>query len=116
MLHLMRVVDRATGCIFAPAANTGAPPSAVDTSSLPADRRPNIYSLFTTAVGPLSGPRSDVRDVQERWLDAKEEYDAYERAQWRQEGVAVAEATSRAQAAQTPRGSTSRIRSRAGAT
>ena len=119
MLHLMRVVDRATGCVFAPPANIGAPPSAVDTSGLSADRRPNIYSLFTTAIGPLSGPRSDVRDVQERWLDAKEEYDVYERAQWRREGAVVAEATSRAQAAQTlaaTRDGASRVRSRTGAT
>ena len=116
MLNLMRVADRATGCVFAPAVNMGTPQSAVDTSGLPADRRPNIYSLFTTAIGPLSGPRSDVRDVQERWLDAKEEYDVYERAQWRREGAAVVEATSRAQAAQTPRDSTSQLRSRTGAT
>jgi GPN-loop GTPase len=114
MLHLMRVVDRATGCVFAPPANIGAPPDVVDTSGLPADRRPNIYSLFTTAIGPLSGPRSDVRDVQERWLGAKEEFDAHEHAQWRQEGAVVAEATLRVQAAQTmeaAREGTPRIRS-----
>ena len=118
MLHLMRVVDRATGCIFAPPPNIDAPTNAVDTSGLPADRRPNIDSLFTTAIGPLSGPRSDVRDVQERWLDAKEDYDAYERAQWRREGAASAEATSRARAAQTQeatREGAPRVRSRTGA-
>jgi hypothetical protein len=115
----MRVVDRATGCIFAPPANIGAPPNAVDTSGLPADCRPNIYSLFTTAIGPLSGPRSEVRDVQERWLDAREEYDAHEHAQWRREGAAVAEATSRAQVAKTQeaaRDGGPRIRPRTSAT
>ena len=60
-----------------------------------------MYSLFSTAIGPLSGARSDVRDVQERWLDAKEEHDAHERVRWRREGAAVAEASSRAQAVQT---------------
>lgn len=32
---------------------------------------------------------SDIRDVQERWIDAKDEWDAYEKMQWRREGEMV---------------------------
>ena len=46
---------------------------------------------MSSAMGPMHGPRSDARDVQERWIDAREEYDAWERAQWRKEGLAVQE-------------------------
>ncbi len=82
MLHLMRVVDRATGCIFAPAANIGAPLkcSGHEWSSI----RSQTECLFAVHDyhRPLSGPRSEVRDVQDRWFDV-EEYDASGRAQWR---------------------------------
>ncbi|KZT18926.1 cytoplasmic protein [Neolentinus lepideus HHB14362 ss-1] len=88
MLHLMRVVDRAVGCVFAPPANAAGPPGIVSTSNAPS-ARPNEYGLFSSAIGPLQGVRSDVRDVQERWIDAKEEWDAFERTQWRREGEMV---------------------------
>jgi hypothetical protein len=32
---------------------------------------------------------SDPRDVQERWIDARDEYDAFEREQWKKEGEAA---------------------------
>ncbi|EPQ53752.1 hypothetical protein GLOTRDRAFT_78840 [Gloeophyllum trabeum ATCC 11539] len=89
MLHLMRVVDRATGCVFVPPADAAAPPGVVPASGAPASSRPNEYGLFSSAIGPIQGTRSDVRDVQERWIDAREEWDAYERAQWRKEGEMV---------------------------
>jgi hypothetical protein len=76
MLRLMRVVDRATGCIYVPPAN--APVQASNGAELPNTRRPNIYSLFSTAAGSIGGVRSDVRDVQERWLEAKDEWDIHE--------------------------------------
>jgi hypothetical protein len=44
---------------------------------------------MSSAMGPRVGLRSDVRDVQERWVDAREEWDAYEKAEWRREGEAV---------------------------
>jgi hypothetical protein len=43
----------------------------------------------------MHGPRSDVHNVQERWIDAKEEYDAWERVQWRKEGQLVQEQKAR---------------------
>jgi len=91
MLHLSRVVDKASGCVFVPSANAPAPPGTIDTSSEPAAKRPNQVGLLTSAIGTIKGPRSDVRDVQERWVDAREEWDAYEKVQWRREGALVKE-------------------------
>jgi GPN-loop GTPase len=82
MLRLMRIVDRATGCIFVPAPNRTTDSLSGEVSGegaeLPRTKRPNIYSLFTSAAGPIGGIRSDVRDVQERWLEAKDEWDEHE--------------------------------------
>lgn len=78
MLRLMRIIDRATGCIFVPGADKTTTASLSDGSSLPSTKKPNIYSLFTSAAGPIGGARSDVRDVQERWLEAKDEWDKHE--------------------------------------
>jgi len=89
MINLTRVIDRATGYIFVPAVNdpkvNPAPSGAVNADSASA-HRPNTYALFSSAMGPLSGPGTDVRDVQERWVDAREAYDAHERREWRKEG------------------------------
>jgi GPN-loop GTPase len=91
MLHLMHAIDRATGYVFIPAAQSQAPPpdalpAAPETSQ---SDQPNPYALFSSAAAPLPGVRSDVRDVQERWIDAKEEWDAYEKTQWRKEGETI---------------------------
>ncbi|KAN0094664.1 Conserved hypothetical ATP binding domain containing protein [Tylopilus felleus] len=83
MLNLSRVIDRATGYIFIPPKNVPAPEGTIESSSAPASARPNLYSLFTTAAGPMAG---NVKDIQERWIDAKEEYDAFEKREWRREG------------------------------
>ncbi|KZO92026.1 hypothetical protein CALVIDRAFT_504954 [Calocera viscosa TUFC12733] len=91
MLRLLRVVDNATGYVFAP------PPGAREaTPAAPlareAQRRsttgPNTDALFSSAFSALPG--GDVRDVQERWVDAREEWDEWEREQWAKEGEAVA--------------------------
>ena len=95
MLHLTHVIDKATGCNFVPPASVGQPPDTIDASDKPTSERPNTYSLMTSAAGPIRGPRSDVRDVQERWVDAREEYDAYEKVQWRREGQLVQEEAAR---------------------
>jgi hypothetical protein len=108
MLNLTRAIDRATGYVFVPPAG-GAPipegtaktetetaaaergPSAASlaSSSEAEAERPNAYGLMSSAMGPRVGLRSDVRDVQERWVDAREEWDAYEKAGWRREGEAL---------------------------
>ncbi|KIJ99430.1 hypothetical protein K443DRAFT_679940 [Laccaria amethystina LaAM-08-1] len=36
----------------------------------------------------MKGLRNDVRYIQERWIDAKEEWDAFEQREWRKEGEA----------------------------
>ncbi|KAL4244951.1 GPN-loop GTPase family protein [Abortiporus biennis] len=91
MLHLSRVIDKANGCVFVPPADVPAPEGTVDMSSAPASQRPNAMGLFTSAMATIKGPRSDARDVQERWIDAKEDWDVYEKAQWKKEGEMVRE-------------------------
>lgn len=101
MLNLTRTIDRATGYIFIPDANSSAPPGTIDEPANAAPTvRPNTYALFSSAAGPLKGPGSDVRDVQERWIDAKDDYDAFERREWRKEGEAVRDEVARREAAQ----------------
>lgn len=95
MLHLSRAIDRATGYIFVPPKNAPAPQGTVDSSSAPASARPNLYPLFTTAAGPMTGK---VMDVQERWVDAKEEYDAFEKREWRREGELMRDSAARERA------------------
>lgn len=95
MLHLMRAIDKVTGYVFTPPSNAPAPPGTIVTPEGAASTRPNAFSLFSTAAGPAHGPGSDVRDVQERWIDARVDYDAWERAQWRREGQLVQEQKAR---------------------
>jgi GPN-loop GTPase len=92
MLNLTRVVDRATGYVFVPQAGTRLPEGAVADTSAASSAQPNAYALMSSAMGPRVGARSDVRDVQERWVDARDEWDAYENAQWRREGEALRQA------------------------
>ncbi|KAI0057993.1 cytoplasmic protein [Artomyces pyxidatus] len=89
MLHLTRAIDRATGYVFVPPSDAKAPEGTVDDPARPSSQRPNTYQLLSSAVGPIAGTRSDVRDVQERWVDAREEWDAYEKVQWKKEGEIV---------------------------
>lgn len=95
MLHLSHVIDRATGYIFVPPKDAPVPQGTIDSNSAPASVRPNLYPLFTTAAGPMSG---NVKDVQERWIDAKEVYDAFERGQWRREGEILRDQAAREKA------------------
>ncbi|KAG8808671.1 hypothetical protein FRC17_003828 [Serendipita sp. 399] len=85
MLRLMRIVDRATGCVFVPGVSKIQDASHHRGGNEPSTKRPNIYSLFTTAAGPIGGIRSDVRDVQERWLEAKDVWDSHEMEQRKRE-------------------------------
>ena len=95
MLHLTRTIDKATGYVFVPPAG---PPDTIDQSNAAAAVRPNTYALFSSAIGTAKGPASDIRDVQERWVDAREEWDAYEKKEWRKEGEMI-----RSMAAQEPK-------------
>ena len=73
MLHLTKVIDRATGYVFTPKGSAYG----------------DAYAMFTTAAGPLQGVGADVHAVQERWVDHRAEYDEFERSQWQREGEAV---------------------------
>lgn len=97
MLHLTRVIDRATGAIFVPSSDSPAPADALKNSNAPPSERPNTYSLFSSAFGEMKDPASNVRDVQERWIDAREEWDAFEKKQWRMEGGLAASQAQEAQ-------------------
>lgn len=79
MLHLTRVIDRATGYVFTP---KGAAYG-------------DAYAMFTTAAGPLQGAGADVHAVQERWVDHRAEYDDFEKTQWQREGEALRAARDR---------------------
>ncbi|KAF5370331.1 hypothetical protein D9758_007004 [Tetrapyrgos nigripes] len=100
MLNLTHAIDRATGYIFVPK-SVSAPSHTTETPinlSAPSASKPNSFSLFASAAGLLRGPMSDVRDVQERWIDAKEEYDAFENREWRKEGERVRDERARVEA------------------
>jgi len=92
MLHLSRAIDRATGHVFVPPKDVPAPEGTIDSSADSSSARPNAYGLFSTAAAPIPG---DVGDVQERWIDAREEYDAFEKREWRKEGEIIREQASR---------------------
>ncbi|KAF9010648.1 cytoplasmic protein [Cyathus striatus] len=83
MLTLTHAIDRATGYVFLPPKTETQPPGTVDDPSLPTSQKPNTYALLSTAAGPM---KRDVHDIQERWIDAREQYDAWERKEWRKEG------------------------------
>ncbi|CAE6467691.1 unnamed protein product [Rhizoctonia solani] len=83
MSHLMRTIDRVLGYVFvqAPQSDGGAPQAQ-------GTYRPNQDALFTSAMGSLPG--HSIQDVQERWVDSREEYDAWESREWRMEGEEAA--------------------------
>jgi len=101
MLHLTHVIDRAVGAVFVPppASSTDASSPDFNPTNAPPSARPNTYALFSSASGAIKGPVGDVRDVQERWIDAREEWDAWEKKEWRREGELVAREKSKAEGA-----------------
>ena len=93
MLNLTRAIDRATGYVFIPPEGAQTPEGTVRDPSAASSTQPNVHTLMSSAMGPRPvGLRSDVRDVQERWVDARDEWDEHEKAQWRREGEALRQA------------------------
>ncbi|CAE6447939.1 unnamed protein product [Rhizoctonia solani] len=83
MIHLTRTIDRILGYVFVQAPQTdGNAPQGIGTL------RPNQDALFTSAMGALPG--HSIQDIQERWVDSREEYDAWESREWRKEGEEAA--------------------------
>ncbi|KAF9068404.1 hypothetical protein BDP27DRAFT_1383630 [Rhodocollybia butyracea] len=120
MLHLTHAVDRATGYVYVPPSKPGnasnasnRPEGTIDESHKPLSGQPNEFALWSSAAGPMRNTLGvgvpskfaeakeyyDVRDVQERWLDAKDSWDAYEKREWRKEGEMARDAAARAKAA-----------------
>ena len=77
MMKLVRLTDRACGYIF-------------QSGSIEND---SALSLFSSAIGSL--PTELQTDVQERWLDAREDYDEFENELWKQEGEMEQERSSK---------------------
>lgn len=72
MMKLLRVLDRVTGYVFIPNSST--------------TRTANTHALFSSAMGLHDQDLGDVDDVQERWIDRRDEYDELETEGWRREG------------------------------
>ncbi|KAH6906084.1 hypothetical protein BKA70DRAFT_1106844, partial [Coprinopsis sp. MPI-PUGE-AT-0042] len=90
-MHLTHAIDRATGYVFVPPPGAPAPPDTVSVDGAPPTARPNTYGLFSSAAGPLKDPGGDVRDVQGRWINYRDIYDAHQNGMWRKEGEMVRE-------------------------
>jgi hypothetical protein len=75
MMKLLRVLDRVTGYIYVPRSSS--------------THQANTLSLFSSALSMDAG-EADIDEIQERWVDMKEEYDEVETQGWRREGEARA--------------------------
>ena len=80
MMNLLHVIDRASGYVFGPAEGAN-------------------DSIWQVAVREGLG-QMDIRDVQERWLDAKDTYDEHELKQLEEEAKANEKAAEEASAKQ----------------
>jgi len=70
MLNLTRAIDRATGYVFVPPADDDAPGTA-------GSARPNAHALCRARWARRApGVRGGREGVQERWVDAREAWDA----------------------------------------
>ncbi|KAK4688226.1 GPN-loop GTPase, partial [Tremellales sp. Uapishka_1] len=76
MMKLLRLLDKVTGYIFIPTEGE---------EDGQATTNPNAHALFSSASGMTMG-LGDISDVQERWLDNKDAFDAYEKEGWKKEG------------------------------
>lgn len=75
MASLLRAIDRASGHVFAGARVTDEQGRTLDDEA----------SIWAQAMSQQWAGRMDVRDVQERWIDRKDEFDAIERKAWEDE-------------------------------
>ncbi|KAK5110688.1 hypothetical protein LTR85_000749 [Meristemomyces frigidus] len=75
MASLLKAIDRASGYVFAGARATDEEGRTLDDEA----------SVWAQAMSEQWAGKMDVRDVQERWIERKEEYDEVERGQWEEE-------------------------------
>ena len=87
MASLVRAIDRASGYVFAGARATDESGRTLNDEA----------SIWAQAMSDHWAGKMDVRDVQERWIDRKEDFDDAETKQWAEEAK-MATATPSAQA------------------
>ena len=75
MASLLKAIDRASGFVFAGARATDEQGRTLDDEA----------SIWAQAMSDQWTGKIDVRDVQERWIDRKEELDEIERKAWEEE-------------------------------
>ena len=75
MASLLKAIDRASGYVFAEARGTDEEGRTLNDEA----------SVWAQAMSEQWAGKIDVRDVQERWIDRKDEYDKVERKGWEEE-------------------------------
>jgi hypothetical protein len=75
MASFLRAIDRATGYVFQGARGTDESGRTLDDEA----------SIWAQAMSDHWAGKMEVRDVQERWIDRREEYDELERKEWEEE-------------------------------
>lgn len=80
MATLLRAIDRASGYVFAGARATDEQGRTLSDEA----------SIWAQAMSENYG-KMEVRDVQERWIERREEYDEMEKKQWEEEARLVSE-------------------------
>lgn len=86
MASFVRAVDRANGWVFAGARGTDETGRTLDDEA----------SIWAQAMSDHWAGKMEVRDVQERWIDRREEYDALEKKEWEEEARMATETPSSA--------------------
>jgi hypothetical protein len=86
MANFVRAVDRANGWVFAGARGTDETGRTLDDEA----------SIWAQAMSDHWAGKMEVRDVQERWIDRREEYDELEKKGWEEEARMATETPSSA--------------------
>jgi hypothetical protein len=86
MASFLRAIDRATGYVFQGARGTDETGKTLDDEA----------SIWAQAMSDHWAGKMEVRDVQERWIDRREEYDELERKAWEEEAKLATETPSSA--------------------
>lgn len=86
MASFVRAIDRANGWVLAGARGTDETGRTLDDEA----------SVWAQAMSDHWAGKMEVRDVQERWIDRREEYDELERKAWEEEAKLATETPSSA--------------------
>lgn len=86
MASFVRAVDRASGYVFAGARGTDETGRTLNDEA----------SIWAQAMSDHWAGKMEVRDVQERWIDRREEYDELEKKAWEEEAKMATETPSSA--------------------